>query len=479
MAFFLCGRLLSKLSSDVLIFHIFDRRRIHNTAEVKNMKKQCRWTNFGRSLWYTRGMKYHHDDPAVATHVAHVTHRKAERLTYLESLTPSMRMAVFNELSPTLQRDVLDHAPVPFVVQLIDHFDPDRAHVYLRRITSAARRTRITNELRRELKQKVEQFTAFHVRAAHELVHFNYILLPHTTTIEEAAEAIAVHRAETGRIPEVLVRKNGVCIGEIEPRALILHPNSEPLGHATTGIHTLPHTATATDVAALAMNSAIQKIVITDASDDSVVGIVYTHEIIDLFEEKPKESLYNFAGLEENEHPFDSAFRKVSARTKWLIVNLGTTFLAAFVITLFHSTLAAIAILAVFMPVISGMASNAGTQTFAVFIRGLTLGEITLKNALPALRNEILAVLMQGALHTSILTLITFVLGYGVGIGLVAGLAVAFGMFVGVIAGSLIPLILHKLGKDPALSSGIIITTFTDVAGLLALFGLAAIFLLS
>lgn len=423
-------------------------------------------------------MNIHYDDPAVAAHVAYATYHKTERLTYLASLTPALRMAVFNELSPALQRDVLDRAHIAFVVQLIDHFDPDRAHVYLRRITNAKRRTRIMSELRRELKQKVEQFTAFHVKAAHELVHFNYILLPHTTTIAEAAEAIAVHRAETGRIPEVLVRTDGVCSGEIEPRALILHANTERVGRYTVPVHTLSHTSTATDIAALAMNSAIQKIVVTDANDASVVGIVYTHDIIDLFDERPEESLYNFVGLEENEHPFDSALKKVSARSKWLIINLGTTFLAAFVITLFHSTLTAIAILAVFMPVISGMASNAGTQTFAVFIRGLTLGEITLKNAYPALRSEIIAILIQGVLHTGIIMFVTTMLGYSIGIGIVAGLAVAFGMFVGVIAGSLIPLVLHRLNKDPALSSGIIITTFTDVAGLLALFGLASLFLL-
>ena len=309
-------------------------------------------------------------------------------------------------------------------------------------------------------------------------MRFNYILLPHTTTIGEAADAIALHRAETGRAPEVLVRKDGVCIGEIDPRTLILNENTELVGQHLSAIHTLPHTATAADIAKIAMNSAIQKIIVTDAADGSVVGIVYTGEIIDLFEEKPEESLYNFAGLEENEHPFDSPYSKIQKRTKWLVINLMTAFLAAAVVIFFHDTLAAVAVLAIFMPVINGMGSNAGTQTFAVFIRGLALGEVNLKNAGPALRNEIIAISAQGILQIGIITLITAMLGHGMLVGVVAGTAVAFSMFVGIIAGSLIPLVLHRLGKDPALSSGIILTTFTDVAGLVTLFGLAYIFLL-
>ncbi len=423
-------------------------------------------------------MRSHYDDPAIAAYVAEVTRNKSGRFTYLETLPPALCMAVFNDLSLIVQRDILDRAPASLLVPIIDHFDHDRAQVYLRRIADIKRRKHITHLLRKELKQKVEKFTSFHTKVAHELVHFNYILVPHTTTIGETADAIALHRAETGRAPEVLVRKDGICIGEIDPRSLILNDNTLPVGQHLSAIHTLPHTATAADIAKIAMNSAIQKIVVTDASDGSVVGIVYTHEIIDLFEEKPEESLYNFAGLEENEHPFDSPMSKIQTRTKWLVINLATAFLAAAVVIFFHDTLAAVAVLAIFMPVINGMGSNAGTQTFAVFIRGLSLGEITLKNATPALRSEMIAIFFQGVLQTAIIILVTALLGHGVLIGLVAGVAVAFSMLVGVIAGSLIPLILHKLGKDPALSSGIILTTFTDVAGLTALFGLAYLFLL-
>lgn len=424
------------------------------------------------------GTETHYADTHIGTYITRITYHKKDRFEFFATLTPAERMAVFNDLSASVQQDFLDRSPLPLITQLLDHFDPQRAEQYIRRITDTRRRNDITKRLRQELKDKVAQFTAFHPKAAYELVHVNYILLPHTKTIGDAADAVDAHFLETGKIPEVLVRKDGVCIGEVRPGTLIREHNGDSIAHHVMPVPTVTHHATAADVARICMDSGEQKLIVIDAADGSVVGIVYTSDVLALFNERPLESLYNFANLQENEHPFDSVAHKVSARGRWMLVNLATVFISGAVIALFHNTLATLTILAMYIPVVIGMGSNAGTQALAVFIRGIALGEVSFANAWPGIRNEALAVVTHGMLHAAIITGIAIALGHGILVGITVGLAVMCALLIGVIAGCLIPLIAQKFGKDPALSSGIILTTFTDVFGLLSLLGFATVFLL-
>ena len=104
-----------------------------------------------------------------------------------------------------------------------------------------------------------------------------------------------------------------------------------------------------------------------------------------LFGGQPAASLYGFAGVSDTERSFDSISSKVKNRYKWLIINLGTAFLAASVVSIFKDTLSQLVVLAVYMPIVAGMGGNAATQTLAVIVRGITVGEIALKNGLSAI----------------------------------------------------------------------------------------------
>ena len=212
--------------------------------------------------------------------------------------------------------------------------------------------------------------------------------------------------------------------------------------------------------------------------DTSVLGVLYTESVRELFSDLPAESLYDFAGVDDSERPFDSITKKVNGRYQWLILNLITTFLASSVLVLYQDTLSALTILTIYIPIIAGMGGNAATQTFAIMVRGITLGTVSLKNAAPAIWRESVAGLINGIIIGAIVALISTVWHGEPVLGVVVALVLALIHIVAAVAGATVPLLMKHLGRDPDATSTIFISTITDVLGLLFLLGFATLFLL-
>jgi magnesium transporter len=205
---------------------------------------------------------------------------------------------------------------------------------------------------------------------------------------------------------------------------------------------------------------------------------VYADDALSLFGKMPAESLYNMSGIDESERPFDSVSKKVHSRYKWLILNLATAFLAGSVILVFQDTVDRLSILAVYIPIVAGMGGNAASQTFAVVVRGITMGSISLSNGMPAIWKELQAGAFHGVIIGAIVAAISVVFNGSWLLGVVVALAMITVHMVAGLFGAFVPLILKRLGKDPASTSMIFISTATDVFGILSLLGFGALIML-
>jgi magnesium transporter len=219
-----------------------------------------------------------------------------------------------------------------------------------------------------------------------------------------------------------------------------------------------------------------KKIVVLD-DDGSVLGVIYSDDVLRLIRDEQGKSLYDFAGVSREETVFDNVAAKVGFRYKWLIINLGTAFLAASVVGLFADVIEKYVILAVYMPIVAGMGGNAGTQTLAVMVRGLALRQIDLARAVPVVLREMGTGLTNGVINGLIVGLVSWKLNGEPLLGVVFGVAIIMTLMVSGLFGSLIPLIMQRLGKDPASSATIFITTATDVCGFFVFLGLASLVL--
>ena len=209
-----------------------------------------------------------------------------------------------------------------------------------------------------------------------------------------------------------------------------------------------------------------------------LLGLIRADRLVRLSDEEASEELLGIFGAGES-RTSETVLTTARSRLPWLLINLGTAFLAAIVVALFEDTIAAIVALAVFLPVIAGQAGNAGVQTVTVLIEMLATTEASPIVMRRALRRELKAALLHGAIIGLVVGLAAGFYARSVLFGAVTATAMLIAMLMAGAAGALIPLGLQRLGQNPALGSGVVVTTVTDVVGFLVLLGLAAALLVS
>ncbi len=209
-----------------------------------------------------------------------------------------------------------------------------------------------------------------------------------------------------------------------------------------------------------------------------LLGRITFDDVIDVMEEENTEDILKISGVSEDEELAGNWKEAVKSRLPWLILNLGTAFLAASVIRYFDSSIARMGILAGYMVMIAGMGGNAATQALAVTVRRISLNDLTDNQAYRTVLKEFTVGLINGASIGFIIFLFAIFYDGNPMLGLVIFVAMTGNLIIAGMAGSSIPLILKRVGIDPAIASSIIITTFTDVFGFLLLLGLASKLLL-
>ena len=410
--------------------------------------------------------------------VRDITNHAKKRMRVFRTLSVPEQAALFVRLTPHTKKTIFDNLTEDELVNLLDQMDMTEAEGSLAFISDHARREQVVLRVRTELREKAEYFLRFHPKAAITLLNFNYLLLSSDTTIGKAADAIEEHHREVGKLPEILVHdSDGELIGEIPFPALVRESNSKMIKHFVVPVKSISYQAEIEEIVDLLNKSKHSKLAVLDR-DGSVIGIVYPDDALALFDGEPAAALYDFAGVDDVERSFDGIGAKVKHRYKWLIINLGTAFLAASVVGLFEETLTQFVILAMYMPIVAGMGGNAATQTLAVIVRGIAVGEISLKNSLPAIYKEVGAGFINGVINGIIVAVVATFWNHDAMLGLVLGIAMIINLVIAGFFGALIPLIMKSLGKDPATSATIFITTATDVFGFFAFLGLATMVLM-
>jgi magnesium transporter len=186
----------------------------------------------------------------------------------------------------------------------------------------------------------------------------------------------------------------------------------------------------------------------------------------------------SMAGLKEAQDMFEPVVDSAKRRALWLGVNLLTAFLAASVIDLFEATIQQIVALAVLMPIVASMGGIAGSQTLTLVVRGLALRQVTPANSASLLNKEVSVGLVNGLIWAVVVSIVAGLWFHNSHIGLLLGAAMLINLVCAAAAGVLIPVLLDKMGIDPALAGGVLLTTVTDVVGFMAFLGLATLFLL-
>jgi magnesium transporter len=323
----------------------------------------------------------------------------------------------------------------------------------------------------------VSELLEYEEQTAGRLMNPNVFALSEELTAGEAITALQTARDVEMVFYLYVVDERRHLVGVVSLRRLLLVPPDTPLKRImTSDIYSARVDTDQEEVARMVASYNLLAIPVVDA-ENKIAGVITVDDVIDVIKDEATEDVYRLAGVSRDDGVLTPPRESFRRRLPWLLVNLAAAFLAAAVVGMFSHTIERVVALAVFMPVVAGMGGNAATQTLAVVVRGIALGELTWSNARHALIKEGLVGLGNGLVVGLAGAVLVWIVTRGDWpLGLILMAAMVINMFVAAFAGTLIPLGLRVLKIDPALASSVFITTFADVCGFLSFLGLATIF---
>jgi magnesium transporter len=390
------------------------------------------------------------------------------------------------------RREVFFSLPEAVRGQLVADMSPDQLRAFVTRLdpdeatdvlgyAEEATREATLSAIERARRERIDFLLSFDPESAAGVMDLDYVTVDAGRSFTTVIDRVQHFEERRGRIPTILVTDDGRVVGELPGAALSMADREgERLIDHVREVPQIRYDSEDEEVLELFRTNRERTVVVLD-EDDDVMGVIHADDLLTLVEEAGGETLYEFTGVGEEESALDGPGAKIRSRYKWLIINLGTAFLAAAVVGLFESTIASIAVLAAYMPVVAGMGGNAGTQAMAVTVRGISLGQVSLSTGRRVVVNEGIAGAANGVITGALVGVIAtaFSFGeFGVLLGAVIGVSMVANLVIAGFFGAVIPLVLDRLGQDPATSATIFITTATDVLGFLVFLGLAQVVLL-
>jgi magnesium transporter len=413
----------------------------------------------------------------------------ADLADVLTTLDEKERVAVVQALPPELSSQALAEMPEEAhasetlaaldpgqAADIVEELDDDDAADILGELDEA-RQEQILSEV--EHRSEVDRLLRYDEETAGGLMTTHMVTVPDTATAGQAVEEIRRQAEEVEDFYQVfVVDAEHRLVGTLPFKDLVISRPERPVRAFMTDadIFVTPD-LDQEEVARLMARYNMPSVPVVN-EQGRLLGRVTFDDVIDVVEAETTEDLLKFGGVSPDEELGAGWRTSVRSRLPWLSVNLATAFLAGGVVYSFQHTIQRTLALAVWMPIIAGMGGNAGTQALAVTVRRLALGLIPVNVFTRVVGKEILVGITNGLVMGLAVGTVAALMGQGPRLGLVVFLAMSGNLMVAGFAGAFIPIVLERMGIDPAVASSIFVTTFTDVCGFILLLGLAGWLLL-
>ena len=407
--------------------------------EKVNAETRTRLLSFGAVLF----------EPEVFTYIQEEVRRQI-----LENMDPSQIAGIISELDSD---DALD---------LILPLEEDFKHEVIRKLSA---KTRLV----------LQEGLSFPEESAGRLMQREFVAVPQFWTVGKTIDYL---RAAADDLPDnfydlIVIDPSYHIAGEIPLHRLVRARRSEKIEALTLDdTHPIPATMDQEEVAEIFRNEDLASAPVVD-EDGRLIGIITYDDVIDVIDEEAQEDLLKLGGIETDDL-YRSIISTSSSRFRWLFINLFTAFLAAGVISLFEVTIEKVVALAILMPIVAGMGGNAGTQALTVAVRAIATRELSGTNAWRVIGKETAVGLVNGVIFAIMVGLVAGIWFHDPKLGSVIAMAMTTNLIVAGFFGASIPILLDRYDIDPAIASGVFLTTMTDCLGFLTFLGLATLFLL-
>lgn len=402
----------------------------------------------------------------------------SERAALLSLWSRGIDGEILSELGEGIREEVIDALPREVLTEAVRELDSDDV-VDLIEDLEEPQQERILEALADSDRAAVEQSLTYPEYSAGRLMQREVVTAPEHWTVGEAIDFL---RGDP-ELPDqfyhvILVDPRWHPVGYVTLGKILSTRRATPLKDITEdSFRTIRVTEDEGDVAYAFNQYHLISAPVVD-EHDRLVGVITIDDAMAVLDEEHEEDILHLAGVGGEASISDGPVDTARQRIPWLVINLFTASISAFVISRFESTIAQLVTLAAVMPIVASTGGIAGTQSLAVAVRALATRDLTRANARRVVFRELFAGLLNGLGLSIILSLGAFLVFGDPMLGAVLGMAMIVNQIVAAMGGVMVPLGLEKLGLDPALASGTFVTTLTDVMGYLTFLGLATAFLL-
>lgn len=402
---------------------------------------------------------------------------REDRHDFFEKYSDLIAPEIYAYLDSDLRTDILSDMPPANVAKIVSELDSDDALDLIIDLDADLQKA-ILKKLSAKDRIAIEEGLSYPEESAGRLMQREYVAIPQFWTVGKTIDYL---RAAAEELPEdfyglIVIDPYYHVVGEIPLNKLVRAKRSEKIKDLVLeDIHLVPATMDQEEVAHLFRREDLGSAPVVD-EDGRLVGVITIDDVIDVIDEEAQEDILKLAGVEESDL-YQAALSTSLSRSRWLGFNLITAFVAAGVVSLFGATIEKVVALAILMPIVAGMGGNAGTQALTVAVRALAMRELSSTNARQAVLKEGLVGLINGCLFALLVGLIAALWFQNWVLGGVIAAAMVINLLTAGICGAGVPILLHKMGQDPAISSSVFLTTITDCIGFFAFLGLATIFL--
>jgi magnesium transporter len=372
----------------------------------------------------------------------------------------------FAVLSPREIAAIIADLNTDDAISLLEDIDTDERREILRHV----------NERSRAL---VEEGLTFPEDSAGRLMQRDVVAIPQFWTVGKALDYL---QALGDELPKqlydlFLVNPRHQVVGQVAIGQLLRVKRGVKISEISDDDPAIiPADTDQEEVAALFKRTTVTSVPVID-NNERLIGVITVDDVVSVIDEEASEDILRLAGV-ENDDLAQPAIATAWSRFRWLFVNLLTALLASSVVGQFEAVLEKIVALAVLMPIVAGMGGNAGTQTLTVAVRALATKELSAANYWRVTFKETMVGVMNGAAFAVIMGVVAWLWFKDLRLGMVIGAAMITNLFFAGLTGMLIPIGLHKMKSDPAISATVFLTTVTDIVGFASFLGLATIFLL-
>jgi magnesium transporter len=405
----------------------------------------------------------------------------------IEALDPDLRprliavmghdfdFLALTEVEDAVREEILEELPPATVAEGVRDLDSDDAVAILEDLTKEDQ-TEILEQLPAPERVALAKSLDYPENSAGRRMQTEFIAVGANSTVGQTID----YMRETPDLPDrfwelYLVDEAGKLEGAVALDRLLRTKRPVPIAELLEDeVHPVRVTDDQEDVARLFERYDLVSAPVVDA-ERRLVGVITFDDIVDVIEEEAEEDIKALGGVRREEELSDSVLTIARGRFNWLLVNLATAFLASSVLGLFEGELQKMVALAVLAPIVASQGGNAATQTMTVAVRALATRELSGANAGRIIARESLVGLVNG-LAFAVITGVAAVVWFKVpDLGIVIGLAMLCNLVAGALGGILVPLILYRFRADPAVSSGVFVTTVTDVVGFFSFLGIATL----